>query len=179
MRRCARTGLAAVIVSIVLVLVGAPQAVSPARAASTYRIFTPIATAPPPFWSTPELQAVDLINQHRRANGCAPAQLSYELSVAAKNHSRDMAEHNYFSHTGRNGSTFGDRARAAGYPYWPSGEIIAAGYASAQDVVNGWINSSGHRAIILDCNNDDIGIGLHVHAGSQWQYYWTGVFGQR
>jgi uncharacterized protein YkwD len=179
MCRRARTGLAAVLLFVVFCGLATPQAASQTQSGTPYRIFAPIAIVPPSFWSAAELQAVDVINQHRRANGCSPVQLNHELSVAAKNHSRDMAEHNYFSHTGLNGSTFGDRARAANYAYWPSGEIIAAGYTSASEVVNGWMNSSGHRAIILNCNNDDIGIGLHILPTSQWRYYWTAMFGQR
>ena len=179
MCRRAHSGLAALIIFVVFAVFGSPHAAAPARAAGIRRIFIPLAATMPSFWSAPEQQAVELINQHRRANGCAPAQINFELSIAAKNHSRDMAEHNYFSHTGLNGSTFGQRAQAANYQYWPSGEIIAAGYATAAEVVNGWMNSPGHRDIILTCANDDIGIGLHSQTNSQWQHYWTAVFGQR
>ena len=179
MCRCARSGLAAVIITIVISILGAAAPVPSARAAGAFRIFVPIASSPPSFWSPQELQAVDLINQHRRNAGCAPVQLNQELGVAAKNHSRDMAEKNYFSHTGLDGSTYWQRAQAANYPYWASGEIIGAGYTTGVEVVGGWMNSSGHRSIILTCNNDDIGIGFYSKSGSQWEHYWTAVFGQR
>lgn len=179
MCRCARNGLAAIIIAFLICIFGSAPAVPSARAATTYRVFAPIASSPPSFWSPQELQAVDLINQHRRASGCAPVQLNQELGVAAKNHSRDMAEQNYFSHTGLNGSTYWQRAQAANYPYWASGEIIGAGYTTGAEVVTGWMNSQGHRSIILTCNNDDIGIGFYSKSGSQWQHYWTAVFGQR
>lgn len=179
MCRCARNSLVAAIITIVVSILGSAATVPSARAAGTSRVFVPIASSPPSFWSPQELQAVDLINQHRRNAGCAPVQLNQELGVAAKSHSRDMAEKNYFSHTGLDGSTFGQRAKAANYQYWPSGEIIGAGYATGTEVVNGWMNSSGHRSIILTCNNDDIGIGFYSKSGSQWGHYWTAVFGQR
>ncbi|MBV9791340.1 MAG: CAP domain-containing protein [Chloroflexi bacterium] len=179
MRRCARSVFTAVIITIVISILGAASPVPSARAAGTFRVFVPIASSPPSFWSPQELQAVDLINQHRRNVGCAPVQLNIELGVAAKNHSRDMAEKNYFSHTGLDGSTYWQRAQAASYQYWASGEIIGAGYTSGLEVVNGWMNSSGHRSIILTCNNDDIGIGFYSKSGSQWEHYWTAVFGQR
>jgi uncharacterized protein YkwD len=65
------------------------------------------------------------------------------------------------------------------HQYRPSGEVIAAGYDSGLSVVDGWMRSSGHRAIILTCANTDIGIGMVAAPGSQWGIYWTGVFGQR
>lgn len=179
MCRCARHGLAAVIIAVLVFILGSASAVPMARAITPYRLFVPIASSPPSFWTPQELQAVDLINQHRRANGCAPVQLNEQLGAAAKSHSRDMAERNYFSHTGPDGSTFWQRAKAANYPYWASGETIGAGYATGVEVVAGWMGSQGHREIILTCNNDDIGIGVYSKAGSQWQHYWTAVFGQR
>jgi uncharacterized protein YkwD len=178
MCRRARSGLAAVFI-FVLAIFGSSHAASPAQAAGIHRIFVPLAATTPSLWSATELQAVALINQHRQAKGCPPAQISPELSVASKRHSRDMAENNYFSHTGLNGSTFSQRAQAASYQYWPSGEVLAAGYPTAADAVNGWMNSPAHRDIIMNCNNNDIGIGLHSQATSQWQHYWTAVFGRR
>jgi uncharacterized protein YkwD len=178
MCRSARNGLAAVLIAAFVWICGSTPAVPVARAATSYRVFVPIA-AIPSFWSPQELQAVDLINQHRRNAGCAPLQLSRELSTAAKNHSRDMAERNYFSHTSPNGSTYWQRAQAANYQHWASGETIGAGYASGSDVVNGWMGSQAHRAILLTCDNDDIGIGFYSKTDSEWQHYWTAVFGQR
>jgi uncharacterized protein YkwD len=179
MCRSARNGLVAVFIAALVWICGSTPVVPTARAATPYRVFAPIAATVPSFWSPQELQAVDLINQHRRSAGCGPLQLSQELSIAAKNHSRDMAENNYFSHTGLNGSTYWQRAKAANYPHWTSGEIIGAGYATGSEVVAGWMNSQAHREIILTCDNDDIGIGLYSKTGSQWQHYWTAVFGQR
>lgn len=128
--------------------------------------------------SAAESQALDLINQQRRAAGCAPAKLNPELTLAAETHSQDMGQHNFFSHVGSDGSTFSVRAQRAHYAYFASGEVIGAGYTSGASVVDGWMKSAGHRAIILTCANTDIGIGMVNAPGTQWGYYWTGVFGQ-
>jgi uncharacterized protein YkwD len=60
------------------------------------------------------------------------------------------------------------------------GEIVGAGYQTAADVVTGWLNSSGHRAIMLDCRFRQVGIGYVYEANDTlgWRHYWTGVFGQ-
>jgi uncharacterized protein YkwD len=135
--------------------------------------------APEHFLSTTEQQVIDLINHRRREHGCPAVSTSPELSSAAMRHSLDIATNNFFSHTGSDGSTFVNRAKDAKYVYWPSGEILAAGYTTPSAVVNGWMKSDGHRNIILTCANDDIGISLQTNPASQYRHYWTGVFGQR
>lgn len=177
--------IAGVFIAIVLLLLIAPlqstQAVAPSY---KYHVSLPLvlggqAAAPQAAEQTQETQTLAQINQQRVAKGCAPVQINAELSLAAGRHSRDMAVQSYFSHTGKDGSTFSDRAKAAKYPFHPSGEIIAAGRSTAAATVTDWMNSSSHRAIILDCANDDMGIGMYVDPNSQWGYYWTAVFGQR
>ena len=132
------------------------------------------ATSPAP---TVELEAVTLINQQRAAHGCPPVQLNHELSYAAQQHSQEMADKNYFGHTGQDGSTFVQRAKRANYQLKPSGEIIAGGQPTAAAVVTGWMNSDAHRRIILTCANTDIGIAEVNNPNSHWGYYWTAVFG--
>ena len=72
-------------------------------------------------------EMLSLVNGIRADSGIAPLKLSAELNTAAFDHSYDMASNNYFSHTGLNGSTFSERAIAAGYTGSPRGENIAAG----------------------------------------------------
>jgi uncharacterized protein YkwD len=183
MRRYARTGCVAVLFCGFVLSLLSPRA--PTHAATTplpYKLFlggVSVTPASQPFNSQAEIDVVTLINEQRRANNCPPVALVRELSVASKNHSQDMADNNFFSHTGSNGSSFSQRARAAGYAFFPSGEIIAAGYSTPRQVVDGWMNSDGHRRIILTCANDDIGVGLVTKAGSRYTNYWTAVFGQR
>jgi uncharacterized protein YkwD len=77
------------------------------------------------------------------------------------------------SHTGSDGSSPFDRIRRYGYNYRRAAENVAAGYSSAQDVMRGWMNSSGHRANILNPRYRDIGIG----DASGNKRYWTETFG--
>ena len=89
--------------------------------------------------------------------------------------------YDFFSHTGADGSTVGDRVQNSGYQYSNAGENIAAGQTTAVDVVEGWINSPGHRANILNPNYTEIGVGyeyLQNDTGSiNYNHYWTQVFG--
>ncbi|VAW34073.1 hypothetical protein MNBD_CHLOROFLEXI01-3172 [hydrothermal vent metagenome] len=130
---------------------------------------------------SPEAQeVVDLINVERVAAGCNPLQVNNKLVAAAQGHSEDMALNDFFSHTGSNGSSPGDRIAAEGYSYSTWGENIAAGYATAGAAVNGWVNSPGHLANLLNCNYQETGVGyyfLENDTGSEnWFYYWTQVF---
>lgn len=182
MRRHAQLGLVAV-VGCVLALF-APRTVLYAQAPNlTYTLYlSGVGVAPPQTqsaWSSPEVTVYNLINQQRRANGCPEVQMSDQLAAAARKHSQDMAGNNFVSHTGSDGSNFTQRAKAAGYQFFASGEIIAAGQSTPSDAVSAWMGSSGHRSIILTCANNDIGVGYAEKAGSQYQFYWTVVFGQR
>lgn len=119
-------------------------------------------------------QAVALTNQYRTAAQCQPLKISAQLTSAASAHSQDMASHNFFSHTGSDGSLPWDRIRRTGYSYSSAGENIAAGYYTAESVVQGWYNSPGHRANMLNCNYTEIGIAYAD--GGAYGRYWTQVF---
>jgi uncharacterized protein YkwD len=184
MRRSARAGLGAALCFALLQLVATLtiNAQELTTSATTYRVFVPgilVSPASSSNWSGEELVALAELNRQRQANGCAALQASKELQVAAVRHSEDMARSGTFSHTGSNGSNFSQRARDAGYRYTPTGETIGAGYTSSAAVVLGWMNSQGHRDILMNCANNDIGIGLHVNSGSPYRYYWTAVLGRR
>lgn len=122
-------------------------------------------------------RVVDLTNQERARHGLPALALDGALCRSALAHSRDMASHNYFSHTGSDGSTVGDRIRAAGYsPLWAYGENIAAGQPSPEEVVNAWMNSEGHRANILSPHYEHIGVGYVRQDGTTYLHYWTQHF---
>jgi uncharacterized protein YkwD len=87
-----------------------------------------------------------------------------------------MVARNYFSHTTPDGVTPWDRARAAG-DHQPAAENIAAGNASAKDTMNQWMNSTGHRANILNCSYKSMGVGRAT--GGTYGYYWTQMFGYK
>ncbi len=85
-----------------------------------------------------------------RANaGLQPLRVSGALTRAAAEHARDMAQNRFFSHTGSDGSGIGDRARGAGYGFCFIAENIAQGQSSVDQVLTGWMASTGHRRNIL------------------------------
>ncbi|WP_019505213.1 CAP domain-containing protein [Pleurocapsa sp. PCC 7319] len=114
-----------------------------------------------------------IVNSERGRVGLSPLRLHSQLTAAAQAHSDDMARHNFLSHIGSDGSSPFDRITQYGYNFRWAGENIASGYSSPQDVMQGWMNSSGHRANILNRNFRDIGIGYA--RGNQ--PYWTQTFG--
>jgi uncharacterized protein YkwD len=115
-----------------------------------------------------------IVNRERAANGCGSVVINSDLAEAARLHSQDQGEHTNMSHTGSDGSDFVERARRAGYTN-PIGENVAMGYATPTAVMDGWMNSSGHRANILNCNAKAMGVG--VATGADGRLYWTQVFG--
>lgn len=119
---------------------------------------------------TYEQEVIRLTNNERAAGGCGPLTNNDKLHAAALGHSTDMANNDYFSHTGRDGSSMSDRIDRQGYQWRSLAENIAAGYRSPEAVVDGWMNSSGHRRNIMNCNLTEIGVGFH-------NYYWTQNFG--
>jgi len=102
---------------------------------------------------------------------------SCQLEDAALIHSRDMAVNDFFSHTGSDGSSGGDRATRAGYMWWTWGENIAAGYPSVSAVMQGWIDSDGHCANMMNADFTNLGSALYNNNGSTYGIYWTQVFG--
>ncbi|MCS0635088.1 sigma-70 family RNA polymerase sigma factor [Streptomyces sp. LP05-1] len=117
-----------------------------------------------------------LVNSERAKNGCGPVSQNGLLDTAARRHSDDMAARGYFDHTSPDGKDPGDRVTAAGYQWSTYGENIARGQQSPESVMDSWMNSSGHRANILNCSFKEIGVGIHEGSGGPW---WTQVFGAR
>ncbi len=101
-----------------------------------------------------------------------------QLKQAALAHSQDMANEDFMSHTGSDGSSPGDRIDRTGYLWWTWGENVAAGYSSVSSVVQGWINSSGHCANMMNPNFTNLGAAKFSNSSSQYGIYWTQVFGR-
>ena len=118
-----------------------------------------------------EAEVIRLVNNIRKQNGLSPLTANWELSRVARYKSQDMADRNYFSHTSPTYGTPFQMIKAFGLSYRTAGENIAYGYASPQKVVDGWMNSSGHRAKILNASYTQIGVG-YVAKGN----YWTQMF---
>lgn len=140
----------------------------------------------PAAWTQFEDEVLVLVDQ-RRAAGATCGTTAYpavpavafnaKLREAARCHSLDMATQNYFSHTGLDGSDPGDRIGAAGYAATRWGENIAAGYRSAQQVVDGWMGSPGHCVNIMNRNYAHLGNGYAFDSASAYDHYWTQEFG--
>lgn len=124
-----------------------------------------------------ETQVLTLVNQERTDAGLPALALSQSLSKASLAHTLDMACNGFASHTGSNGSFFGTRLTEAGFSFSTAAENIAAGYETPLEVVKGWMNSSGHRANILNPDLDYIGIGYVYNPDSIYKDYWTTDFG--
>ena len=97
------------------------------------------------------------------------------LATAAQAHSNDMAELNFFSHEGSNGSTLGERVSDAGYVWQAVGENISAGRSSLQDTINGWLASSGHCANIMKPSFVEMALACTESSTSTYGVYWTQV----
>jgi uncharacterized protein YkwD len=117
--------------------------------------------------------AVRLTNAQRTQHGCSALRVDSRLRSAARAHSVDMRQKHYFAHNSPDGKTPWDRIKAAGYAS-PGAENIAQGYATAKAVMDGWMNSPGHRANILNCSLKAVGIGVETGQGGPW---WTQDFG--
>lgn len=123
-------------------------------------------------------ELLKLTNLERQKVGLPPLKLSSQLTSAAQSHAGDMARNNYFSHTGLNGSSMVDRAKGTGYKYSALGENIAAGKATPEGTIRQWMNSSGHRANILNAKFTEIGFGYANAPNSPYRHYWVQVFGK-
>ncbi len=118
-----------------------------------------------------EKEVVRLVNEKRAENGLKPLAYNWELSRVARYKSQDMKDNGYFSHTSPvYGSPF-EMMKSFGISYRSAAENIARGQKSPEAVVNAWMNSSGHRANILNPSFTEIGVG-YVAEGK----YWTQMF---
>ena len=120
-----------------------------------------------PSASSFEEQVVVLVNQERKKAGLAPLTHRADIKNVAEKKAMDMINSNYFSHTSPNyGSPF-DMLKSFGVSYRTAGENIAKGQKSPQEVMNAWMNSSGHRANILNGSYTSIGVGYYNGAWVQ------------
>lgn len=129
------------------------------------------------------LQALELLNAQRATGAqcgshafaaAPPLAWSETLARAAWQHSGDMAAHDFFSHTGSDGSNVSARAAAAGYAASAWGENISAGQPSVGTVVGGWMSSPGHCANIMSAAFREIGLACASGgAGNAYRNYWT------
>lgn len=118
-----------------------------------------------------EQEVARLVNAKRALYGLDALELDWQLSRVARYKSQDMHDKNYFSHTSPTyGSPF-DMINDFGISFKSAGENIAKGQKTPSEVVEAWMNSSGHRANILNASFTKIGVG-YVADGN----YWTQMF---
>lgn len=137
-------------------------------------------------WSAREANVLFETNR-RRAQGAScggqrlppapPFQPSPELQRAARAHSEDMAQNNYFDHTSLDGRSVDQRARSAGYPGGFIGENIAAGRSEAAATVEQWMESPGHCLNIMEPRYRFLGVGYAQNSGTRLTHFWTQDFG--
>jgi uncharacterized protein YkwD len=153
LRRLAVTALLAPAAAGALTMIAAPAGAAPAKTSE----------------QALQTEVNRLTNIERTKRGCAALKVNAQLTAAARGHSGWMAQTGTFSHTGSAGSSFVARVKATGYGQ-PSAENIAWGFPTAAAVVEGWMNSPGHRANILNCRSKSVGVGV-VYSASGTPYY--------
>ncbi len=126
-------------------------------------------------YRTMEQEIVKLVNQERAKQGIAPLTENWETSRVARTKSQDMINNNYFSHNSPVYGTPFNMLNKYGIKYSQAAENIAYGKKTAQEVVNSWMNSSGHRANILNPNYNQIGVGV-AKKGTNGPLYFTQMF---
>jgi uncharacterized protein YkwD len=139
-----------------------------------------------PSWSAKEEDVLELVNQYRaqgaNCGGYGSFGPTHELTMqpnlrcAARKHSKDMNDRNFFDHTNPSGESPFDRMQKAGYNGATGGENIAGGSEDAYGTMQQWMGSDGHCANIMSPDYTEIGVGYYP--GGQWGHLWTQCFGR-
>ncbi len=116
-------------------------------------------------------QVINLVNEERAKAGLSAVQPSETIAGAANIRAQEIVSN--FSHTRPDGTSFGTVLRQAGINYRGAGENIAYGQRTPEEVMDAWMNSSGHRANILNPDYTNIGIGYYETNGVK---YWVQLF---
>lgn len=141
----------------------------------------------PPEWRGFEWEVLSETNRFRamgyncdtRGNfgPAEPLEMNATIQIAARGHSLEMGQMNFFDHDSPDGRTFDVRMQNAGFSGpSPWGENIAAGQRTAREVVQGWMESDGHCANIMNPRYRVIGVGYAYVEGSRFGHYWTQNF---
>src|SRR4051812_29412881 len=159
------------------VLAGCAVQLTPAPVAPTSTSST--TNAPRGAFGPTEARIFDLINAERRHQGLPALVYNPQLDRMAKIQARNMARFQKMAHVIPNADlpTLVDRSRYVGYPYGRLAENVALGYPNAETVVEGWMNSRGHRANIL--NQDVVETGIGIARSTAGGLYYCQVFGRQ
>ena len=118
------------------------------------------------------LKVVELVNKERKSAGLNPVTLNTDATTAAQVRAEESSVS--FSHTRPDGTSFATALKDAGVSYRSCGENIAWGQKTPEQVMEGWMNSAGHRANILNASYTEIGMGFYQNASGV--NYWSQLF---
>lgn len=139
-----------------------------------------ISTSMAASWQDQMLQS---LNSMRAQKSLKPLEMCKPLTRAAQKYARTMAQQDFLSHTGKDGSSFGERIQSAGYDWTNSktgssiAENIAAGQNSVSEVMKSWRNSKGHYKNMIGQSFTHVGFGMSINARSTYKKYWVQNFG--
>jgi uncharacterized protein YkwD len=126
-------------------------------------------------------KVIELTNVERAKVNAAPVTEQAQLTEAAQTHAFDMACNAFLSHIGSDGSSPFDRMIRFGYVFSAAAENVAAGYPTPADVVQGWMDSPGHRQNMLKPDYTNIGIGYAFNPDTairgNYFHYWVMTLG--
>jgi uncharacterized protein YkwD len=149
-----------------------------------------MATAPPLPCDTAQdenteafaLEVIELADLERGKVDAGPLTAQAQLTQAAQVHALDMACNLFVSHSGTDGSSPFDRMTRFGYAFSAAAENVAAGYATPAEVVQGWMDSPGHRENVLNPAYTQIGVGYVFNsdagADENYHHYWVMTLGK-
>lgn len=124
-------------------------------------------------------EVLQLTNAERAKFKLRPLTYETRLEKAAQWMAEDMANNNYFAHVDSLDRSIGQRVPTFGYNnYQTLRENIAAGYPTAAQVVEGWMNSPSHRKAILCDKVEHLGVGFYFDENSKYKWYWVQEFGR-
>jgi uncharacterized protein YkwD len=155
----------------------------PTRTATKRPTRKPTTKAPAPTTGPPSsgggssdtvTEVIRLVNVERKAAGCGSLTGDSRLHRSAQKHSQLQADRDEMSHKLDGEAEMGDRVTAEGYRWGGVAENVAAGYRTPASVMDGWMNSPGHKANILNCGYQNIGVG--VAKSGKGTLYWTQNF---
>lgn len=135
----------------------------------------PRASSAGPCPSQVEREVLARINAVRRSEGAPALRWNPRLARSADRHTTDMANGNFLSHRGSDGSLPARRMRSEGYRA-ASAETVGAGQPDPAAIVSGWLSSRSHAAILRSPRWTEIGV-AYAPSGSRYRHVWTANFG--
>ena len=137
-------------------------------------VTTPVMAQKPSICSKEEWEVLKLTNQKRLNNGLEPLSTTKKMQKAAG--IRATETESYFSHTRPDGTTCFSVLSEQDIFYRSAAENIAAGQSSAEQVVNSWWNSPGHKQNMMNASLTHLGIGYSQNTNDYFRHYWVQLF---